>query len=179
MKNKLLIKLLFLLALVVLIGKIVIVKEQPQEEEPIIEEVDSLLVFSDNYILASSTPFYTEPSVLVTKVDKIPETTNKGQIRTLLGQCEWDTNLAWAVMMAESGGNLEAHNTEDFHKSKGCYGSYGLFQMGCLHFGSYGLTWENRFTAEANINAACQLWRERGWQPWGVFTNGSYRKFLY
>ncbi len=163
---------MLLLAITVIIGKIVIVKEhqEPQEEKEI-EEVSDLLVLSNTYVFASSSPVHIKPQVLSTK-------TTRGTYMELISTYPWNSNVAYAVMMAESSGMADKINPHDYHKRANCWNSYGLFQMGCLHFGNYGLTESNWSSPEANVRAAYLLWKESGWGPWGAYTNGSYKKFL-
>lgn len=82
----------------------------------------------------------------------------------------WNQDLAYAVCMAESGGNPNAYNPE-YHYWGDCNGSRGLFQVGCAH------GWGSSFNPETNVKYANQLWAQRGWQPWGAYTSGAYLKF--
>jgi hypothetical protein len=172
--KKLLIKLLLLLAITVLIGKIVISKEHQErefQEEEFMEEIDDFLILSDTYIFAQSNPVYIKSTPLGAK---LPEKSYMELIR----QYEWDSNVAYAVMMAESSGIADKINPHDYHRRAGCYGSYGLFQMGCIHFGHYGLTKDNWSDPETNVKAAYLLWKERWWNEWGAYRNKSYLKHL-
>ncbi len=175
MNYKLLIKLLLLLAITIIIGQIVVGKEHGlrefNEKEFSIEESNDFVVLDNMYILAHSNPIYTDSRVLGTKL-------SKGGYMELLQQYNWDSNIAYAVMMAESGGNPDNINKEDYHRRAKCWGSYGLFQMGCVHFGSYGLTSSNWNDPVVNVKAAYLLWKERGWTEWGAYKNKSYLKFL-
>lgn len=83
-----------------------------------------------------------------------------------------DPVVALAVAKAESGLYPRATNANDNHKV--CMGSYGVFQIGCIH----GVDKETLFDPEFNIKKARQLYDERGWQPWGAYTNGSYKQHL-
>ena len=85
----------------------------------------------------------------------------------------WRT-VAYSVLIAESGGNPEAENPE-WHYIKGkpfCKGSFGLFQLSCLH----GKT-EDLLNPRKNIELAFKLWKESGWRIWGVCTNGTVKCF--
>jgi hypothetical protein len=123
---------------------------------------------SDMYVLASSTPTYIKQEVRATRIEN--------EFINIIKKYDWNSNIAYAVMMAESSGNPNAFNSGDNHRV--CRGSYGLFQMGCVHFGHYGLTWDNRFDIEQNIHSAYLLYSARGWKEWGAFTSGAYRTFL-
>ncbi len=93
-----------------------------------------------------------------------------------IAKYDWNVSVAYAIMMAESNGNPEAVNWRDNHKV--CKGSFGLFQMACSHIDSYGLTSDNIKDPETNIRAAYLLYKQRGWRPWGAYTNKSYLAFL-
>lgn len=81
----------------------------------------------------------------------------------------WDTNVAYAVCMAESGGNSQAANWNDHHST--CTGSFGLMQLACFHT-------KNPLDPIENMRVANQIYSRSGWQPWGAFTSGAYLRFL-
>ena len=91
--------------------------------------------------------------------------------------------IAYAVAMAESGGNINAHNT---NASTGD-NSYGLFQInmiGDLGPGrrkQYGLKNNNQlFNALTNAKIAYQMSNKgRDWGAWSTYKNGAYKKFLH
>lgn len=87
-----------------------------------------------------------------------------------------DPVTAVAVAMAESGDgrsfDVYAINTTDSHK--GCKGSYGIFQIGCLHEGDPSIL----YNVEYNVKKARELYNERGWLPWGAYTDGRYKQYL-
>lgn len=91
--------------------------------------------------------------------------------------------IAYAVAMAESGGNIHAHNT---NASTGD-NSYGLFQInmiGDLGPGrrkQYGLKNNNQlFNALTNAKIAYQMSNKgRDWGAWSTYKNGAYKKFLH
>lgn len=89
-----------------------------------------------------------------------------------------EPNTAVAVAMAESGFNPRAINAKDKHKT--CYGSYGIFQVGCIH----GHDTTTLYDVEENIRIARALYDDakartgNGWQPWGAYTDGSYKRYL-
>jgi len=86
-------------------------------------------------------------------------------VEEMIKSYDWDYNIALAVMKAESGGNSEAFNPE-WHRN--CQGSYGLFQMACIH----SVNPAELFAPQININRAYQLYLKEGWRPWSVCTNG-------
>lgn len=84
--------------------------------------------------------------------------------RGIVAQYNWNVDTALAVMNAESGCYSGADNPHDGHPT--CYGSRGLFGIGCDSTGNYG----GMFDAGANIAQAYSLYSNRGWQPWGATT---------
>lgn len=83
-----------------------------------------------------------------------------------------EPDVAIAVAMAESRLNPQATNWQDSHK--GCMGSFGIFQIGCLHEENP----ETLYDVEYNIKRAREIYDESGWQPWGAFTNKSYLAYV-
>lgn len=83
----------------------------------------------------------------------------------------WDVKLAYAVCMAESGGNPNALNMNDRHN--GCVGSAGLFQIACIHTNK-----QHEFNPERNVQKAWEIYQRSGWKPWGAYTSGAYLKFM-
>ncbi len=84
-----------------------------------------------------------------------------------------DPNTAVAVAMAESGLKPYALNAQDSHR--GCKGSYGIFQVGCLHESDPSQLYD----VEHNIKRARQIYDDAGgWSPWGAHTNGSYMAYM-
>lgn len=81
----------------------------------------------------------------------------------------WDRNVAYAVCMAESGGNPNAFNGNDHHN--GCTGSIGLMQIACIHAGA-------SYDPATNIATANRLYVSSGWKIWGAFTSGKYLKYM-
>lgn len=88
--------------------------------------------------------------------------------RPLIEQYSWDVRIAMAVMEAESGCNPNSANLNDKHN--GCMGSFGLFQIACYDGQVYD--------PAKNIAIAWEKYKKRGWQPWGAYTSGAYKKYL-
>lgn len=89
--------------------------------------------------------------------------------------------IAVAVAMAESGGNIYAHNTTPPDDS------YGLWQinmygaLGPARRAKFGLpSNEALYTPAANAQAAWMIWRDSGanFRAWSTYKNGAYKKFL-
>lgn len=99
--------------------------------------------------------------------------------RPLVEKYNWDVRIAMAVMEQEStqngiSCNPNAANLNDVHRDVNgnvvCVGSFGLFQIACFDGQVYD--------PEKNLAIAWRKYEERGWQPWGAYTSGEYRKYL-
>ncbi|HNV69420.1 MAG TPA: LysM peptidoglycan-binding domain-containing protein [Candidatus Ozemobacteraceae bacterium] len=90
--------------------------------------------------------------------------------------------VAWAVGMAESGGNPRAHNGNAGTGDN----SYGLYQINMINSlgparrRQYNLSSnEELFNPETNIRVMLHMSNNcTNWQPWSAYKNGSYRRFL-
>jgi LysM repeat protein len=80
--------------------------------------------------------------------------------RSLINQYDWNTDVAYQVMMAESHCDPNATNMADDHGA--CSGSFGLFQINC--------TRGQLYDPAANVAAAYAMYQQSGWQPWGATT---------
>jgi hypothetical protein len=84
-----------------------------------------------------------------------------------------DYATALAVAKAESGLRSTATNWNDSHR--GCTGSFGIFQIGCLHESNP----EVLYDVEYNIKRAKEIHDAAGsWQPWGAYTNKTYLAYM-
>jgi murein DD-endopeptidase MepM/ murein hydrolase activator NlpD len=91
-------------------------------------------------------------------------------------------NMAYAIMMAESGGNARAHNTN----TRTGDNSYGLFQINML--GGMGPERRAQFHLGSNdalfdplTNAKVAYAMSHGgqdWSPWSTYKRGEYKKYL-
>lgn len=81
----------------------------------------------------------------------------------------WDQRTAYAVCMAESGGNTNASNMNDNHGK--CRGSFGLMQLACFWI-------PNPKNPVANMAKANEIYSRSGWKPWGAYTSGKYKRYL-
>ncbi len=91
-----------------------------------------------------------------------------------------------AIAQAENGAcNPLRHNltaSETHKRADGsviCVGSYGVLQVGCLHYAAG----DNVDDLATNVRLAHQAWESRekwgvGYEAWSVYLNGSYRQFL-
>lgn len=90
---------------------------------------------------------------------------------SLVYNYDWDTQVAKAVCLAESGGNARATNLSDKHN--GCIGSYGLMQIACAHTNK-----QPEYNPVNNMNKAYEIYSKSGWKPWGAFTSGAYKRYM-
>jgi hypothetical protein len=98
----------------------------------------------------------------------------------------WDANKMFAIAKAEnqscspSNHNLTASETHrDRNGNVICVGSYGVLQVGCLHY-TQGDSIDDLAT---NVRLAHKAWSSRqtwgnGYEAWTQYKNGEYRKFL-
>lgn len=131
--------------------------------------------------IAAESPFYcinipgaiasvaTTASVPVAATPAATPVYSSGGCNLVYNYSNWNQAVAYAVCMAESGGNANAYNPEAHN---GCGGSVGLFQIGCVH------GWGSSFDPATNVAFANQLYSQQGWYPWGAYTNGSYYAYL-
>lgn len=75
-------------------------------------------------------------------------------------------NVWLAIAQAESNTKETAYNPE-WHR--GCQGSYGVFQIACLH---YPEDPNKLFDPYFNIDMAVEVYHKQGLRAWGVCTNG-------
>lgn len=88
---------------------------------------------------------------------------------SLVNNYAWDKRTAYAVCMAESGGNSNAANMNDNHGR--CIGSFGLMQLACFWI-------PNPTDPNANMAKAYEIYTRSGWQPWGAYTSGKYLRYM-
>lgn len=93
-------------------------------------------------------------------------------------------NTAVAVAKGESRLNANAYNPEAHRDRQGnviCYGSYGVMQIGCVHMQENP---EALYDVATNLEVAKRVYQDslnrrgNGWLPWGVYTDGNWRKHL-
>ncbi|WP_051103520.1 peptidoglycan DD-metalloendopeptidase family protein [Terracoccus sp. 273MFTsu3.1] len=114
-----------------------------------------------------------------------PATAASGQFRDVLARAGFkgtSLGMAYAIMMAESGGNAHAHNT---NKATGD-NSYGLFQINML--GGMGPERRSKFHLANNdalfdplTNAKVAYDMSKGgsdWHDWSTYKRGDYKKYL-
>ena len=111
--------------------------------------------------IPSEVEYYeTEQEIISQKVLVL---TQEDWIKREIEKYDWDVSIAYSIMMAESGGNPDAINWSDSHKT--CPGSFGLMQIACHHFDEG----EDRLDPVLNIQKAYELYlTERSWGHWAV-----------
>ena len=122
-------------------------------------------------LIAPHTPLEAPTQEVVAEVVYVPDFTTKEGIEAYICSKDWDCKVALAIITAESRHVSWAYNPE-WHR--GCQGSFGLFQVACLHF-KIG---EDKLDIKTNIDKAYSIWEKQGFYPWTTFTSGKYKKFL-
>lgn len=94
---------------------------------------------------------------------------------------DWDANIVQAIAQAENRDcDPLKHNEkpEETHRRQDgsiiCVGSYGVLQVGCLHYQAG----ENRDDLQTNIRIAHKVWKESNYTAWTMYKNGRYQEFL-
>ena len=100
---------------------------------------------------------------------------------------DWDPRIVSAIAEAENRTcNPLKHNlsaTETHKRADGsviCVGSYGVLQVGCLHYGPN----DNPDDMATNIRLAHNVytsrakWDTSGYNAWTQYTNGTWREFV-
>lgn len=99
-----------------------------------------------------------------------------GYVSKWFPQEEWVTAIA--VCLAESSGYTESLG--DLLLVDAVYGpSVGLFQV--RSFKNPGASGRDRtllLDPDVNVKFAYELWKNKGWKPWGAYTSESYLKTL-
>jgi hypothetical protein len=117
------------------------------------------------------------------KAPKVPAK-GCGAVRAEVGKySDWDREIIAAVALAENrtcnpkGHNLTASETHRDRKGNIiCVGSYGVLQVGCLHYRAD----EDRDDLKTNVRVAHRVWLEakKSYRPWTMYRNGTYKEFL-
>lgn len=115
-----------------------------------------------------------EVGIITTKKEQEPKEWTRDEIIQLIRDTFPETpGLAVAIAKAESGENLKAtaYNPE---AHKGCIGSYGVFQIACVHEDNI----EKLYDVEYNIQRAREIYDSEGWSAWGGYTSGGFKKYI-
>lgn len=88
----------------------------------------------------------------------------------------WDTRTAYAICMAESGGDPLKDNAG---LNRDGSVDYGLMQINSIHADMVAGDLERLRDPETNIKIAYSLSKGgQDWTPWSAYNNGKYRQFL-
>ncbi len=86
-----------------------------------------------------------------------------------------DCRLALAIQRAEN----PQGRCEVYHYNNNGTLDWGYFQINTIHLKRDDLYLRDLLDCRANIDFACQLYREHsGFTPWSTFNSGAYKKFL-
>ena len=88
---------------------------------------------------------------------------------------DWDSNIMQAIAQAENRAcNPLRHNLTMSENHGVCVGSYGVLQVGCLHYNDD----EDRNDLATNVKVAHRVYLSQGYTAWTQYKNGTYREFL-
>ena len=73
---------------------------------------------------------------------------------------KWPVVRAVAVMLAESDGNTNAHNTRGGNDAR------GLMQINVAPQANPQYASRNLYDARTNVRTGYELWQQHGWRPW-------------
>ena len=74
-----------------------------------------------------------------------------------------DVRIGWAVAMRESNGNA----------GESSYPDLGLYQLNAPSWQGTKYWPDDPFNARQNARAAFRIWKNHGWRPWGLNSDGS------
>lgn len=87
---------------------------------------------------------------------------------------DWDVTTAFAVCMAESGGNTGATGRPNYDGSV----DRGLMQVNSIHADMVD-SLESLYDPATNLKVAYSLYtKNHDFTPWSAFNNGQYKKYL-
>lgn len=85
----------------------------------------------------------------------------------------YDCKAAIAIARAESGSKEDA-----FHANSNGSIDVGVFQINSTHFQKQGCSMKELVNYKQNVDCAYKIWKQQGWKPWAVYTNGSFARIL-
>jgi hypothetical protein len=87
--------------------------------------------------------------------------------------------IATAIAMAESNGDILAHNSKPPDDSYGLWQINMIGSLGPARRAQFGLKSNDElFNPANNAIAAKAIYNSGGWRPWSTYTNGAYKKYL-
>jgi len=150
------------------LGALLLVPTLPKEQTPVI-----------NHTQAAPQPVQTAKLVSAVKetpkpVEPATQPVQKPQDCTAAYDYDWPKNIAYAVCMAESSGNT--HAVGDTWVINGVYApSCGLMQVRTLKGRP---SCEELQNPQVNMEWAYRLYKAHGFQPWSMYLNGRYQRYL-
>jgi len=93
---------------------------------------------------------------------------------SLVNNYDWNKQIAYAICLAESGGNPKAFNGKNSNGTNDA----GLMQINSIHVKSGLIGDQERLDPEANMKAAYAIYKGSGFKAWSAFNNKSYERFL-
>ena len=100
-------------------------------------------------------------------------------IKTEIEKYDWDTEIATAIMKAESSCDAEARGDEDltFTENGRDYGySVGAFQIRILP----GRESCDSYDIKTNVKCAYDIYKQKNnFSDWSMYKNGSYKQYLW
>lgn len=95
---------------------------------------------------------------------------------TAVNSYDWDTNIAYAICMAESRGVATKDNAG---LNKDGSTDYGLMQINSVHADMVKGNLKSLFNPKTNVRVAYALSHHgHDWTAWTTYNNGDYREFL-
>lgn len=109
-------------------------------------------------------------------VERVPEVTGCDAVAQSLSQFPgWDPVRMLAIARAENGScDPLHHNLTQSENHRVCIGSYGVLQVGCLHFKDS----EDRNDLRTQVAVAHRVWLMQGYEAWSTYNNNKYKEFL-
>ena len=87
---------------------------------------------------------------------------------------EWNIDIMAAIAEAENRTcDPLNHNLSSAEDHGICIGSYGVLQVGCVHYAGQDVN-----SLSHNVAIAYEVWQKQGYSAWTMYNNGIYRKFL-
>lgn len=87
----------------------------------------------------------------------------------------WDVSLMLAIAKAENRScNPLNHNLTNSENHGVCVGSYGVLQVGCLHFQPH----DDRNDTATVVRVAYRVWQSQGYKAWTTYRTGAYKENL-
>ena len=135
------------------------IKQEQQKNKELEEKLQAKLKRQEEARIAAERA---RQAPVVASAPRVSGGANCDLARQLINQYDWNKDVAYKVMVAESSCNANNENWGDYHSFAGCRGSFGLFQINCSHGQVYD--------PAKNVAIAYSMWKASGWQPWSATT---------